>query len=109
VSRAVAGGSEAQWLVNVAARTVTADGRADDAEWSILGSPQAWQAVLDRQVNLHAALRRCDLRYCGSGEDSPQVSQTRVAMLADLLGLGSWQQPDAAPVGTSVPMVAAAP
>jgi hypothetical protein len=48
VSRAVAGGGEAQWLVDVAAGTVTADdGQDDDAEWSILGSPQTWQAILD--------------------------------------------------------------
>jgi Sulfotransferase family len=110
VSRAVAGGSEAQWLVDVAAGTVTADdGQDSDAEWSILGSPQTWQAILDGQVNLHTALRRCDLRYCGSGEDSPLITQTRVAMLADLLGLGSWRQPDAAPLDTAAPVAAAAP
>ncbi len=110
VSRAVADGSEAQWLVDVAAGTVTADdGQDGDAEWSILGSPQAWQAILDGQVNLHTALRRCDVRYCGSGEDSPLVTQTRVAMLADLLGLGSWGQPDAASLPTAAPVAAAAP
>ncbi len=110
VSRAVADGSEAQWLVDVAAGTVTADdGQDGDAEWSILGSPQAWQAILDGQVNLHTALRRCDLRYCGSGEDSPLVTQTRVAMLADLLGLGSWGRPNAAPLDTAAPVAAAAP
>jgi protein-tyrosine sulfotransferase len=124
VSRAVAGGSEAQWLVDLGARTVTAeDGRAehddeqaddddeqaDDATWSVLGSPEAWQAVLGGQLNLHTALRRCDLRYCTTGEDSPLLTQTRVAMLADLLGLGSWRQADAARQNTAAPATAAAP
>jgi Sulfotransferase family len=117
VSRTVAGGSEARWLVDVGARTVTADdGPAgddgeqadDDVAWSILGSPEAWQAVLGGQLNLHTALRRCDLRYCTTGEDSPQLTQTRVAMLADLLGLGSWRQADAARQDTAAPAAAAA-
>jgi len=95
VSRAASGGSEAQWLVDLAARTVMADVQADDGDdvmWSILGSPQTWQAVLGGQVNLHVAMRRNDLRYCSSGDDGPLVSQTRVAMLTDLFGLGSWPQ-----------------
>jgi hypothetical protein len=98
VSRAVAGGSEAQWLIDLAAGTVTQMGPtddeddADDAAWSILGSPETWQTVLGGQVNLHAALRRCQLRYCSPGDDGPLATQTRVAMLADLLGLGSWPQ-----------------
>jgi hypothetical protein len=100
VSRAGVGGSEAQWLVDLAAGTLTqADGPADDddgAAWSILGSPETWQAVLGGQVNLHAALRRCELRYCSPGDDGPLATQTRVAMLADLLGLGSWSQADPA-------------
>ncbi len=96
VSRTVSGGSQVQWLVDLAAGTVTtADGQADDdddATWSILGAPETWQAVLGGQVNLHAALRRNDLRYCSTGEDGPLATQTRVAMLADLFGLGSWPQ-----------------
>jgi hypothetical protein len=95
VSRTVVGGSEAQWLVDIVAGTVTtADGKADDddAAWSLLGSPETWQAVQGGQVNLHAALRRCELRYCSPGDDGPLATQTRVAMLADLLGLGSWPQ-----------------
>lgn len=48
--------------------------------------------MLGGQVNLHVALRHCELRYCSTGEDGPLATQTRVAMLADLLGLGSWPQ-----------------
>lgn len=103
-----AGGSEFQWVVDLAARTVTGedaepddagpdDGEPDDVEWTILGSPQAWQAVLSRQVNLHVALRRGDLRYGSVGDDGQLAIQSRVAMLADLLGLSPWQQADSGP------------
>jgi Sulfotransferase family len=107
VSRAATGGGETQWLVDAAARTITLEDAADDSEadddgkddddvtWSILGSPQTWEAVLSGQLNLHAALRRNDLRYCPAGTDKPLVSQTRIAMLADLLGLGAWARADA--------------
>jgi len=107
VSRTATGGGETQWLVDVAARTITVEDGADesradesqadenmagddDVTWSILGSPRAWETVLSGQLNLHAALRHNDLRYCPAGTDSPVVSQTRITMLADLLGLGAW-------------------
>ena len=108
MSRTATGGSETQWLVDIAARTITVedgvgvseaddDGNDDDdVTWSILGSLQTWEAVLSGQLNLHAALRHNDLRYCPAGTDSPVASQTRIAMLADLLGLGAWAQADAA-------------
>lgn len=103
VSRAATGGGETQWLVDIAARTITVEGEADetgtdedDVTWSILGSPQTWEAVLSGQLNLHAALRHNDLRYCPVGTDSPVISQTRITMLADLLGLGASAWADAA-------------
>ena len=121
VSRTATGGDETQWLVDAAARTITreaaVDQSAEDSEnqdseddqdevtWSILGSPQTWDLVLSGQLNLHAALRHNDLRYCPAGDDSPVLSQTRITMLADLLGLGTWAradqdpaEPDLAPV-----------
>jgi hypothetical protein len=106
VSRAATGGDETQWIVDVAARTITIedgaeegdadeDGAApDDVTWSILGSPQGWEAVLGGQLNLQAALRRNDLRYCPAGTDGPVLSQTRITMLAALLGLGAWARAD---------------
>jgi len=108
VSRTATGGSETQWLVDPAARTIAIedidDGPADDSAadnpeqereeddvtWSILGTPQSWEAVLSGQLNLHAALRHNDLRYCPADTDSSLVSQTRIRMLGDLLGLGAW-------------------
>ena len=101
VSRTATGG-ETQWLVDAAAKTITVEEGADDSQadddegeddtvtWSILGAPQTWEAVLSGQLNLHAALRHNDLRYCPAGTDSPLLSQTRIAMLTDLLGLGTW-------------------
>jgi Sulfotransferase family len=103
-------GGEAGWLVDLDARTVTAasdadaGGEADEAGWNILGSPETWDAVLSGHVNLHVAMRRCDLRYCSAGDDGPFDAETRIAMLADLLGFSSWvparghNQTTAAPV-----------
>jgi len=104
VARTASGGAETQWLVDAAARTITmeaaedsvADDHAmddqqnddDDVTWSILGTPQTWDAVLSGQLNLQSALRHNELRYCPAGDDSPIVSQARIEMLADLLGLG---------------------
>jgi hypothetical protein len=104
VARTASGGAETQWLVDAAARTITMeaaeDHTADDHEvddqqnddddvtWSILGTPQTWDAVLSGQLNLQSALRHNELRYCPAGDDSPIVSQTRIEMLADLFGLG---------------------
>jgi Sulfotransferase family len=108
VSRAATGGGETQWLVDPATRSVVvedeaggdgadADGNVDDdVTWSILGSPQTWEAVLSGKQNLFAALRHNDLRYCPAGTDSPVLSQTRMTMLSDLLGLGAWPQADTA-------------
>jgi hypothetical protein len=108
VSRAATGGGETQWLVDAAARTIaieteTDDNQAGDDEvtWSVLGTPQTWEAVLSGQLNLHAALRRNDLRYCPVRDDNPVVSQIRIAMLADLLGLGAWQHSDSTQPATA--------
>jgi hypothetical protein len=90
VSRTVTGGSEAQWVIDIATRTVTPDdGSDEDVDWSVLGSPEAWQGVQAGHANLQSALRRSDLRYCPAGGDGPLLAETRVAMLADLLGLSS--------------------
>ena len=102
VSR-IATGAETQWLIDVAARTITVEDDADDSEadgngndddvtWSILGSPQTWEAVLRGQLNLQTALRHNDLRYCQTGTPGPVASQARIAMLTNLLGLGAWGQ-----------------
>ena len=98
MSRTVTGGSETQWVIDVTARTVSPGNDSDeDVAWSMLGSPETWQALQDGDVNLQAALRRSDMRYCPADEDSPLQAQARTAMLADLLGLSSWTPAAAAP------------
>jgi sulfotransferase family protein len=90
------GGNETWWLVDLAARAVTRDAAdTGGARWNIVGSPLAWEAVLSGRLNLHAALRRCDLRFCSEGEDGndPFATDTRIAMLCDLLGLSTWLSP----------------
>lgn len=88
-----AGGADRQdrWQVNVAERTVTAvtitrDPR-EETVWDIVGSAEAWQAVLTGHTNLGVAMRHCQLRYCQTGDAAPVTPDTRIGMLADLLGL----------------------
>lgn len=82
---------ESRWQVNVAARTVTGvtvtrEDREETA-WDIVGSARAWQAVLTGDTNLGVAMRRCELRYCQTNDAGPGAADTRIGMLADLLGL----------------------
>jgi hypothetical protein len=76
----------------------TAEGGGEDAEeeateesaWDIIASADTWQQVLTEKVNLSVALRRHMIRYCDQGDTGPLTAETRVGMLADLLGLTSW-------------------
>lgn len=98
VSRIATGGSEAQWAVDIRSRSVVPDdGQDEGVTWSLLASPETWQAIRAGRVNLQSAMRRSDMRYCAADEDSPVLAQTRVAMFSDLLGLSSWQRAAAAP------------
>jgi Sulfotransferase family len=102
-------GREVRWTVDLAARTVTCaqavaghrdadDDEGDETAWDVVGSADAWLAVLRGDANLGVAMRRCDLRYCETSEAGPVAAENRIGMLADLLGLGlSWRsagQPD---------------
>jgi hypothetical protein len=78
----------AVWHVRPGTRTVVR-GQSEDADWSIVGSPRAWQEVLDGQLNLSVALRSCELRYCDFEDNGPFVTEARVALLAAMLGLPS--------------------
>jgi hypothetical protein len=95
------------WQVDLAARTVISDdgqpaaadpesgdddGADDDgtgADWGIVATAQAWLELLAGGVNMSAALRRNELRYCDFGENDFFVSDDRIALLACLLGLPS--------------------
>jgi hypothetical protein len=61
-----------------------------DADWSIVGTAQAWREVLTGQLNLSVALRRGELRYADFGDSDALAADTRIAMLAALLGLTTW-------------------
>jgi protein-tyrosine sulfotransferase len=62
----------------------------EENSWEIIASADTWQQVLTEKVNLSVALRRHMIRYLEQGDASPATAETRVAMLADLLGLTSW-------------------
>jgi Sulfotransferase family len=88
-----AGTADTLWRVDLAARTVfTAPDDAAPTTWDIVGSTDAWRAVLTGQTNLGVAMRRCDLRYCDTGEAGPLAADLRVGMLAEMLGLAPWWQ-----------------
>lgn len=93
-------GGGVKFRVDLAAREISPmplSRDADDQEtvWDIVGSPETWQAVFTQRTNLGVALRRCELRYCETHEAGPLAADTRIGMLADLIGLRpSWQQTD---------------
>ena len=99
-----------RWRVNLASQTVTVDpDPAEDTGWDMVGSVDAWLAVLDGQANLGVALRRCDLRYCDAGDGGPAAADARMSMLEDLLGLAGSRRRESGPTpapGTAEPVLA---
>lgn len=106
-------GPDARWQLDLSAGTVTpvdartgnggepaSDGEGDtggeddeDATgWDIIASADTWEQVMSGRTNLSVALRRHQVRYCEQGEPGPFIADTRMGMLADLLGLASWGQ-----------------
>jgi hypothetical protein len=85
------------WRVDLATRSVTIaairasteadDDAADDTAWDVVGSADAWEAVLAGRANFGVAMRRCDLRYCEGGESGAIAAESRLSMLAELLAL----------------------
>jgi hypothetical protein len=90
------------WQVNLAAATLvrgeppgpadpeTGDDEGAEADWSVVATARAWDELLGSRLNLSAALRKNELRYCDFGENDFFVTEARVALLATLLGLPSW-------------------
>jgi hypothetical protein len=105
------------WHVDPAARTVIGgesaagvadDGASDDgsgADWSIVGTADAWLRLLDGDLNMSAALRRNELRYCDYGENDFFVTEARISLLVALLGMPALAD-SAAFAGGQVPALA---
>lgn len=86
--------AETKWLVSPgtsSVKVVASEDELDAADWTIVGSPKVWEAVLRRETNLGVALRVGDLRYCDADEPSLFVRESRIHMMAGLLGLNSWE------------------
>ena len=63
----------------------------EKSDWDVIGAVDVWEKVIDRQVNLSAALRSCQLRYCDSGDRSTLATDTRLGIVGRILGLANWR------------------
>lgn len=81
-----------QWRLSLRHREVSLesiDAREESGtKWDVVGATQAWRNLLEGHANVGAALRRCDVRYCSEDSHDPHSADQRLAMLADLIGLG---------------------
>jgi Sulfotransferase family len=96
VTSADTGAVVARWCVELRTRTITsADGvpatEMTGARWEIVGTIDVWMRVAEGEIDLSLALRRRLLRYRDTGEPA-SVMINRVAMLAALLGITTWQR-----------------
>ena len=80
------------WLADFGSRTVRfADrGTQETSDWDIIGSVEVWEDVIAGKQNLSVALRSGRLRYCDRDESGPTTAESRLRVLADLLGLTDW-------------------
>ncbi len=81
------------WLVDLGEATVTQVTKQaqEDSDWDMIGTVGAWEEVMNGEVKLSVALRSCALRYCDNGEATPLAADTRISIIAQLLGLVNWQ------------------
>lgn len=81
-----------RWLADLGSRTVSFASRAaqEESDWDVVGSADAWEQVISGRLNLSAALRACQLRYCDGNDSDPLAADRRLAALARLLGLADW-------------------
>jgi sulfotransferase family protein len=94
VSATTPRGGDVRWLVDLASRTI-GPGDGPDAgvvRWRTAGTAEAWQHVIEGGANLGVVFRRGELRYSDQGDAGAgsTAADTRVAMLADLLGITTW-------------------
>jgi hypothetical protein len=82
------------WHVDLGAAAlslVTKDAQ-QDSDWDVIATLEVWDKLVDHQVNPSVALRSCALRYCGNGQSTPLAEDTRLGILAQLLGLAHWRR-----------------
>jgi len=96
VTSADTGDVVARWRVDLRTRTITsADGipagETTGARWEVVGTVDVWMRVAEGEIDLSLALRRRLIRYRDTGEPA-SVMFNRVAMLAGLLGITTWQR-----------------
>jgi Sulfotransferase family len=83
------------YLVDLNARTIWSpddDDTGSAAKWGVIAAADTWDQIITGQVNMSVALRRNQVRYCEDGDPDPVMADTRIGLLADLLGLASWGQ-----------------
>src|SRR5215472_6722603 len=95
------GAVAARWRVDLKARAITSAaglpaGETAGTHWEVTGPIGLWAQVVEGQLNLSVALRRRLLRYRDKGDPTPAMLN-RIAMLADLLGITTWQRAGPAP------------
>jgi hypothetical protein len=87
-------GSDHSWTVDLSARTVIpGNGQPDaTAQWRASGTDEAWHQVIADEGNLGVAFRSGRMRYSDNGDAGPGslAADTRLAMMADLLGITRW-------------------
>lgn len=101
-------GPDARWWVDLAAKHVTliegarptASGQADeqgnaeeedsDTGWDVIASIETWNDLIAGRANMPVELRRHNIRYCAMDEGGPLIADTRLGMLANLLGVTAW-------------------
>lgn len=81
------------WRVSLSEASVTWVGKEaqETSDWDVIGTQEAWEQVINHKVNLSAALRRCQIRYCDNGAATPLAADTRVGILGELLGVAGWR------------------
>jgi hypothetical protein len=65
------------------------DNDGAETDWSIVETAETWLRLLNGNVNISVALRRNELRYCDYGDNDFFVSDARISLLADFLGMRS--------------------
>jgi Sulfotransferase family len=115
VTSAGSGEMAARWRIDLKTRAVTSaaglpPGETAGARWEVTGPADLWAQVVKGQLNLSVALRRRLLRYSDPGDPTP-IMLNRVTMLADLLGITTWQRsaPASRPLRATGPVHASGP